>query len=178
MMGVFSPKQLNIPHFPQQELFKLENVAQLANRQLNKLVAYDQITPPEFIDISETSPTHLSVLSFRRNQIFEQIAKKQMSTHSFELADAGNIPMTTRKGVQLSTRYSRIQARPLPLIAFGSSGTSVRVLQKLLVSNGYGITIDGVFGPITETAVKAFQNRRRLSTDGIVGQKTWSQLTM
>ncbi|MFM6270933.1 MAG: peptidoglycan-binding domain-containing protein, partial [Dolichospermum sp.] len=34
------------------------------------------------------------------------------------------------------------------------------------------------FGPITETAVKAFQNRRTLSADGMVGQKTWWELTM
>jgi peptidoglycan hydrolase-like protein with peptidoglycan-binding domain len=54
----------------------------------------------------------------------------------------------------------------------------VRVLQKLLISNGYGVPVDGVFGPVTEIAVKAFQNRRRLSADGLVGQKTWSELTM
>jgi len=66
----------------------------------------------------------------------------------------------------------------MPIIGFGSSGTSVRVLQKLLISNGYGVPVDGVFGPVTEIAVKAFQNRRRLSTDGLVGQKTWSELTM
>ncbi|MFM5889467.1 MAG: peptidoglycan-binding domain-containing protein, partial [Dolichospermum sp.] len=32
--------------------------------------------------------------------------------------------------------------------------------------------VDGVFGLITEAAVKAFQNRRTLSADGMVGQRT------
>jgi len=179
MMGVFNPKQLNMPHFPlNQTLFHLENGVQLTNRQLNKLVSSAQITPPEFIQISETSPTHLSVLSFRRHKIFEQITQKQMSVTSFELADAGNIPMTTKKGVQLLTKHPTTQNQPMPVIGFGSSGISVRVLQKLLFTNGYGIPVDGFFGPITETAVKAFQNRRSLSADGVVGQKTWWELTM
>ncbi len=65
----------------------------------------------------------------------------------------------------------------LPPLQFGDSGISVRVLQKLLLSNGYSIQVDGVFGALTETAVKAFQYRRNLIVDGIVGQKTWYELT-
>jgi peptidoglycan hydrolase-like protein with peptidoglycan-binding domain len=86
--------------------------------------------------------------------------------------------MTNKKGVQLSTVYHTTQNKPMPVIGFGNSGISVKVLQKLLMSNGYGLPIDGVFGPVTETAVKAFQNRRSLSTDGVVGQKTWWELTI
>ncbi|MFM6245741.1 MAG: peptidoglycan-binding domain-containing protein, partial [Dolichospermum sp.] len=71
-----------------------------------------------------------------------------------------------------STRYPTTRKNPMPVISFGNSGISVRVLQKLLVSNGYGIPVDGVFGLITEAAVKAFQNRRTLSADGMVGQRT------
>ncbi|MTJ15073.1 peptidoglycan-binding protein [Anabaena sp. UHCC 0187] len=179
MMGIFNPKPLTIPHFPlTQTLFHLENGVQLTNHQSNKLVAYTQITPPEFIHINETSPTNLSILSFRRHQIFKQMVEKQISSSSFELADAGNIPIKNKKGIQASAGYRTTQNKPMPLISFGSSGISVRVLQKLLVANGYGIPVDGVFGPITETAVKAFQNRRSLSTDGLVGQKTWWELTM
>jgi hypothetical protein len=179
MMGVFNQKSLTIPHFPlNQTLFYLENGVQLTNHQSNKLVSSAQITPPEFIHINETSPSNLSILSFRRHQIFKQITQKQISSSSFELADAGNIPMTNKKGVQLSTGYRTTQNKPMPVIGFGNSGISVKVLQKLLMSNGYGLPIDGVFGPVTETAVKAFQNRRSLSTDGVVGQKTWWELTI
>ncbi|BDA69223.1 hypothetical protein RIVM261_058870 [Rivularia sp. IAM M-261] len=65
----------------------------------------------------------------------------------------------------------------LPTLRFGNSGESVRVLQRLLRSNGYPVTIDGSFGAITESAVKAFQARRGLTIDGIVGAITWRELT-
>lgn len=65
----------------------------------------------------------------------------------------------------------------LPTLRFGDSGESVRVLQRLLRSNGYPVTIDGTFGAITESAVKAFQTRRGLTADGIVGAITWRELT-
>ncbi|MTJ48655.1 peptidoglycan-binding protein [Dolichospermum sp. UHCC 0259] len=178
MMGVLNQKPLNIPHFPSQKIFPIENSLGLTNHQSNKLAVYPQIIPPEFTHTGIISLNHLSILSFRRQKIFEQITQKQMSVSSFEIADAGNIPITKRRGIPVSTRYPRTQNQPMPVISFGSSGISVRALQKLLIANGYGITIDGVFGPVTETAVKAFQNRRRLSTDGIVGQKTWWELTM
>ncbi len=67
--------------------------------------------------------------------------------------------------------------KSLPNLSFGNSGLSVRVLQRLLLINGYRIRIDGNFGALTETAVKAFQTNRNLSVDGVVGQKTWGELT-
>jgi hypothetical protein len=65
----------------------------------------------------------------------------------------------------------------LPTLAFASSGVSVKVLQRLLLSNGYAVRVDGVFGALTESAVKAFQNRRNLIVDGVVGSRTWRELT-
>ena len=181
MMDILNPKSLNTPPILPQKVFTIENEKNglsLKNHSSNKLGASAQITPPEFTQIGKTSLNHLSRLSLRRHKIIEQIAQKQMSVSSFELADAGNIPLTKKKGVQLSTKYAKIYNQPMPVICFGSSGISVRALQKLLIANGYGVPIDGVFGAITEIAVKAFQNRRSLSTDGVVGQKTWWELTM
>jgi peptidoglycan hydrolase-like protein with peptidoglycan-binding domain len=64
----------------------------------------------------------------------------------------------------------------LPNLRFGDSGDAVRVLQRLLLNNRYAVKVDGVFGALTETAVKAFQSQRNLKTDGIVGQRTWRDL--
>ncbi|BAB75629.1 peptidoglycan-binding domain-containing protein [Anabaena sp. FACHB-709] len=64
-----------------------------------------------------------------------------------------------------------------PNLSFSNSGVSVRVLQRLLVANGYPIPVDGVFGPVTEIAVKAFQEQQNLTVDGIVGVQTWYCLT-
>lgn len=53
----------------------------------------------------------------------------------------------------------------------GSTGDDVRLLQGLL-----GTGIDGVFGPLTETAVRAFQASIPIRVDGWVGPQTWEHL--
>ena len=58
-----------------------------------------------------------------------------------------------------------------PLLKIGAKGTDVKSLQELLA-----IKIDGDFGPLTENAVKTFQEGNGLEVDGIVGEKTWSTL--
>lgn len=59
----------------------------------------------------------------------------------------------------------------------GSRNSSVLFLQKLLLSYLYPITdLDGIFGPETERAVRAFQSENSLSVDGIVGPNTWNAL--
>ncbi|MDY6901307.1 MAG: peptidoglycan-binding domain-containing protein [Cyanobacteriota bacterium] len=65
----------------------------------------------------------------------------------------------------------------LPVLRYGNSGNAVRVLQTLLTYNRYGVGINGRFDVLTETAVKAFQANRRLAADGIVGSRTWRELT-
>lgn len=65
----------------------------------------------------------------------------------------------------------------LPTLRFGARGDSVKALQRLLVSNGYFVKIDGVYGALTEAAVKAFQSGRGLRADGVVGSRTWGVLT-
>ena len=59
----------------------------------------------------------------------------------------------------------------------GSKKSAVLYLQELLLSYLYPITnLDGVFGPETERAVKAFQTENGLTADGIVGRVTWNKL--
>lgn len=61
---------------------------------------------------------------------------------------------------------------PMPTIKNGSTGEAVKTAQKALG----GLTVDGVFGDKTETAVRAFQKTKGLPIDGVVGHKTWSAL--
>lgn len=64
-----------------------------------------------------------------------------------------------------------------PTIKAGSKGEIVKLLQDLLIIKGYVLSVDGVFGPITEKAVKSFQMANGLTADGIVGPLTWAALT-
>jgi peptidoglycan hydrolase-like protein with peptidoglycan-binding domain/LysM repeat protein len=57
-------------------------------------------------------------------------------------------------------------------LQLGTNSEQVRQLQTML-----GITADGIFGPQTQAAVKAFQVKNGLTPDGVVGPKTSEALT-
>ncbi len=57
-----------------------------------------------------------------------------------------------------------------------SRGPSVSYLQELLVKLGYQIPATGYFGDLTDAAVRDFQLKNGLVSDGVVGIKTWTVL--
>ncbi|MEL4861193.1 peptidoglycan-binding protein [Pseudoflavonifractor phocaeensis] len=67
-------------------------------------------------------------------------------------------------------------------VELGDSGEKVNVLQYMLaVLSQFNdelplITIDGVFGPVTREAVRAFQEKKHLPETGIADRKTWDYL--
>lgn len=62
-------------------------------------------------------------------------------------------------------------------LSYGSSGEDVKNLQLRLNETGnYNLETDGVFGSKTQAAVKDYQQKNGLATDGIVGNQTWSSL--
>ena len=63
-----------------------------------------------------------------------------------------------------------------PMLAFGARGDDVIHLQDYLVQAGGDLAVDGIFGPITKGAVRAFQRTASIADDGIVGPQTWSHL--
>ena len=65
---------------------------------------------------------------------------------------------------------------PWPLVRRGDQQHPVQTLQYLLRARGHTVAADGIFGPKTESAVRAFQQEKNLSVDGIVGPNTWSAL--
>ncbi len=68
----------------------------------------------------------------------------------------------------------------------GSRGFKVEFLQRLLNkaatrerAGGTPLRVDGIFGPLTDAAVRAFQGRHRpLVVDGIAGPQTWNALAL
>ncbi|MBV9837780.1 MAG: peptidoglycan-binding protein [Solirubrobacterales bacterium] len=70
-----------------------------------------------------------------------------------------------------------LSARPtVPTIKKGWRGDVVVWAQEHLVSAGYQITIDGGFGPQTQSAVQLFQAAHGLNPDGVLGPATWQVL--
>ena len=65
---------------------------------------------------------------------------------------------------------------PWPLVREGDQEHPVQTLQYLLRARGHNVTVDGIFGPVTAAAVRAFQQQEGLAIDGIVGPATWSAL--
>lgn len=59
------------------------------------------------------------------------------------------------------------------VIKRGDKGPNVKLLQRKL-----NLKDDGIFGPLTEEAVKEFQKANGLVVDGIVGNNTWSKLNV
>ncbi|MFC7371719.1 peptidoglycan-binding protein [Fictibacillus iocasae] len=65
------------------------------------------------------------------------------------------------------------EEKPMTIVSEGDKGLNVRKLQQdLAVLGFYKGTIDGLFGPQTENAVKTFQRSVRLTVDGKAGPQT------
>ena len=79
---------------------------------------------------------------------------------------SGSSTTTSKEGFDVAT---------LNNVKNGSTGAQVRSLQLLL--NGKdkaGLSVDGIAGPKTVAAIKAYQRDKGLSVDGIAGPKTWT----
>jgi len=65
---------------------------------------------------------------------------------------------------------------PWPVVQNGNQGHPIRTLQFLLRARGHNLTVDGMFGPATEAAVKAFQSNKGMTANGITSAQKWSSL--
>lgn len=86
---------------------------------------------------------------------------------------------------RIAPLVARIGGSPAPAptitwstVRSGATGFRVTVVQHLLRARGQSLTVDGVFGSVTVSRVKAFQSSRGLYADGIVGPKTWGALVL
>ena len=78
----------------------------------------------------------------------------------------------------MSEQITSAQVQPWPLVTEGDSQHPVPSLQYLLRKRNHPVMVDGIFGPRTATAVRAFQTEKNLAVDGDVGPRTWAALVV
>jgi len=76
----------------------------------------------------------------------------------------------------LNVNYIPLRLENFPTTRQGDRNNFVYIIQYLLNSYGYNVSIDGIFGGNTFSAIKQFQTNNKLSSDGIVGRNTWNKL--
>jgi Transglycosylase-like domain/Putative peptidoglycan binding domain len=103
-------------------------------------------------------------------RIFDAVRGPQFASllAAAALFAAAAVPALADTGVSASGGAS---ATSEVIVKRGDRGSAVRAIQGQL-----GIPADGVFGPVTERAVKRFQSRNDLVPDGIVGPLTRAAL--
>lgn len=86
--------------------------------------------------------------------------------------------MTMKRENTARTAGIATEANTVTYVEAARQGEDVRAVQQRLLDLGYTQvgTVDGVFGPRTETAVRAFQQANQLQVDGVVGPQTRAQL--
>jgi hypothetical protein len=97
-----------------------------------------------------------------------------------------------RYGATILAVYSRLAGRagpPVPaapvapsppafpgVVKAGATGEAVRQVQQRLRDRGWRLPVSGVFDGATDLVVRKFQVDKGLTSDGLVGSKTWAAL--
>ena len=58
----------------------------------------------------------------------------------------------------------------------GATGDTVKRIQEALNNNGYNLTVDGIWGDNTDSAIRDYQSKNGLGVDGIYGVNTHNSL--
>jgi hypothetical protein len=102
----------------------------------------------------------------------------------FSSSKSAALPVTTpttppppKTTAATTTATTPAATAPTQTLSPGATGSEVKTLQQALKSLGYDPgTIDGNYGPSTQTAVEKFQAANNLATDGVVGAETLAKL--
>lgn len=88
-----------------------------------------------------------------------------------EVISAGPLPTPATAPTAPAPVHASKKPKLTGSVRLGSKGAVVRYVQAVL-----GLKVDGNFGPVTDRAVRAFQKKHRLLSDGIVGPITYSKM--
>lgn len=114
-----------------------------------------------------------------RRETIQAFQKLWNKNHPNEkISEDGQFGPQTEKALNRSpaTGFSKApwddKPRVLRLSRPRMEGSDVRKLQEKLKAAGIAVSVDSVFGPGTDKAVKQLQQKNKLVADGIVGGKT------
>lgn len=91
----------------------------------------------------------------------------------------GGKPVPVPTPVPVPSGWTEHLMSELPVLGLNSAGEDVKTVQGLLCARGHVVAIDGAYGPVTRSAVTAFQHAAGFTgadLDGTVGPKTWPKL--
>lgn len=94
------------------------------------------------------------------------------------VAPVPSAPPPAPAPTQPTPTWTEMIVSQLPVLRQGARGDAVRRMQGLLLSVGQTLTIDGHFGPQTDTALRRFQRASNVhgGADGVAGRHTWAAL--
>jgi peptidoglycan hydrolase-like protein with peptidoglycan-binding domain len=134
-------------------------------------------------DLAEEEPWHLSLGRSRARRRAAELRFVPAGSRAKRASLGALAAFTVGPAASLAAGQETINsASPNPepatttehsiVLSSGAEGRQVQLLQQALGS----ITVDGVFGPETEEAVRSFQSSHGLSVDGVVGPQTSAAL--
>lgn len=100
--------------------------------------------------------------------MYYERAKRVMSR------DDSGVASSAAGGGTIPNQPGSTRPCPNPFLRQGCKGDDVRTMQQRLSDLGYTVSVDGNFGPGTNAAVIACQQKNGLTGDGVVGPKTWA----
>ena len=103
-------------------------------------------------------------------------SRKDAMHYEFMGTPADAARLAKEVGAPSGTSAAASTGRERPLLKRKDRGDAVRLLQERLNKHGAKLEVDGVFGKLTDEAVRAFQKAEGLVVDGRVGKKTWAAL--
>lgn len=126
---------------------------------------------------SNAPTTSTMVKAFLATGCFDVLSEpKYLKTDMF--LKSGDVLVKPGSHAVMVVKIENPHRMPLSVVKKGMKGNIVKWIQWHLVRKGYleWNEIDGSFGPKTENAVITFQKSNNLAPDGLVGEKTRTEL--
>jgi hypothetical protein len=120
----------------------------------------------------------ISFIEYRPLQIVKASTSKQLLKPGIIVTKtASSRPNTTGKSSNKNQTSKNNYGWTGQTLKEGDKGNLVKGLQSMLSAAGYKLVVDGAFGPKTEQALKSFQKKVKLPSNGVADAKVYQNLS-